>query len=73
MIEPITDPLIRELLKHGISLVKIAKQLSISRNTVSRIVHVMISNQHSPRIRPMNNTLQRLKNCSSCVRDLSEE
>jgi len=38
MIEPITETLIRELLKHGTSQRKIAKQLGISRNTVSRII-----------------------------------
>ena len=38
MIEPITETLVRELLKHGTSQRQIAKQLSISRNTVSKIV-----------------------------------
>ena len=38
MIEPITETLVRELLKHGTSQRKIAKQLGIARNTVSKIV-----------------------------------
>jgi len=38
MIEPITETLIRELLKHGTSQRKIAKQLGISRNTISKVV-----------------------------------
>jgi len=37
MIEPITETLVRELLKHGTSQRKIAKQLGIARNTVSKI------------------------------------
>lgn len=38
MIEPITEILVRELLKHGTSQRAIAKQLGIARNTVSKIV-----------------------------------
>ncbi len=38
MIEPITETLIRELLKHGTSQRKIAIQLGISRNTVNKVV-----------------------------------
>jgi transposase len=38
MIEPLTETLVRELLKHGTSQRKIAKQLGISRNTVGKIV-----------------------------------
>lgn len=38
MIDPITEILVRELLKHGTSQRAIAKQLGIARNTVSKIV-----------------------------------